>query len=270
MDRPHNHRSAGSARRKSPCCASSREKPAQWWRAGAFITRKPAVCWRPRADKSQHRIAPNGRPLAGVVAYFGAWTDHNHRGAASVRRKLACCATIQEITNAVARPRDCHAKAGCAGGRSWHIAPRPCSEWKRPPAGALPFSIAWTDHTLCGSARASRKRVCCASFQEIVSAMARPCVCHAKAGCVLETVADKSQHGLALNRRPLAGAVAFRNARTDHNHRCAGRACRKRACCASPRETASAVVARPRVYHAKAGCVLEARSRQVAARSCTE
>ena len=128
-----------------------------------FITRKPAVCWRPAADKSQHPIAPNGRPLVGAVAYACVWTDHNHRGAARVRRKRACCASFQEIASAVTRPRVCHAKAGCAGGRTWHIAPRPCSEWKRPPAGALPFSIAWTDHILCSSARARRKRACCAS-----------------------------------------------------------------------------------------------------------
>ena len=100
--------------------------------------------------------------------------------------------------------------------------------------------------------------------------MARPRVCHAKAGCVLEAAVDKSQHGPAPNRRPRAGAVAFRGAWTDHNHRGAARARRKRACCASSRETASAVVARPHICHAKIGCVLEARSRQVAAQSCTE
>ena len=49
--------------------------------------------------------------------------------------------------------------------------------------------------------------------KEIASAvMARPRVCHAKAGCVLQAADGTLQHGLAPKRRPLAGAVAFRGA----------------------------------------------------------
>ena len=60
----------------------------------------------------------------------------------------------------------------------------------------------------------------------------------------------------ADEERLLAGAVALRRVHADYYQRSMARARRKRACCASSRETSSAV-ARSRERHAKAGCVFQ-------------
>ena len=68
------------------------------------------------------------------------------------------------------------------GARSWNVAPRSCTEGVRPPASAVPFHSAWTDHDQRGTARARGNFARCASSRETASAVARPRVCHAKAG----------------------------------------------------------------------------------------
>ena len=228
----HNHRSAERARVASARAAPHPERqPAQWWCARAFVTRKTTVSWRPAADTSQHRLATNGRPLAGAVAFRGAWTDHNHRGTARARYKRACCASSRETASGVvARPRVCHAKAGCVLEAAADTSQDGIAPNGRPLAGAVAFCGAQTDHIHRSAAQARRNRACCASSGEIASAVARPPVGHAKAGCVFEAAADTSQHGLAPNRRPPAGGVAFRGTQADHKHRSAARVRRKRAC----------------------------------------
>ena len=105
----------------------------------------------------------------------------------------------------------------------------------------MAFQYAWIEQNQGGRPCARLKRAGYASSRETASAVVSPSVCHAKAGCVLEAAADTSQYGLAPNRRPLADAVAFHDAWTDHNHRGAPRARRKRACGASIQEIASKV-----------------------------
>ena len=60
------------------------------------------------------------------------------------------------------------------GGRSWHVAPRPCAEGERPLAGAVPLSSAWSDHSQRGTVRARNELECCAFSRETASAVARP------------------------------------------------------------------------------------------------
>ena len=114
-----------------------------------------------------------------------------------------CCASSQAIASAVARPRVCHAKACGAGGRTWYITARPCSEWDRPPASAVAFHGAWTDLNHRGAARARRNRTCCASSQETASAVARPRAFVTRKPAVREAAPGTSHHGLAVNGRGL-------------------------------------------------------------------
>ena len=53
------------------------------------------------------------------------------------------------------------------------MSPRPCTKQNRLLAGAVPFHMVWTGYNQRGAARARRKRACCASSRERVSAVAR-------------------------------------------------------------------------------------------------
>ena len=102
-----------------------------------------------------------------------------------------------------APPRVCHAKACCAGGRTWHIAPRPLTEWEKPPAGAVAVHSTWSDHNHRGAARVCRKHACCASSQVIASAVARPRTFATRKPAVREAALVTSHHGLAPSGRGL-------------------------------------------------------------------
>ena len=122
---------------------------------------------------SYHSRAPNERPLAGAVSFHGARTDHDQRGTARARSKLACCASSRETASAVARSRVPRESRLILGGRSWHDAPRPRAEGERPIAGAVDLPSAWNDHNKRDTARAHSKLAYCASFRETASTVAR-------------------------------------------------------------------------------------------------
>ena len=60
----------------------------------------------------------------------------------------------------------------CIGARSWHVAPRSCTEGERPPAGALCFHKTWTDRNQRGTARTRGRLACYAFSRETASEVA--------------------------------------------------------------------------------------------------
>jgi len=107
------------------------------------------VAPRPRAEGE--------RPLAGRVAACGASSDHNQRGTARARSKLARCASSRETASAVARLRMPRESRLILEGRSLHVAPRPRAERERLPAGSVAVYCAWTDHNQRSTARAQQQ-----------------------------------------------------------------------------------------------------------------
>ena len=80
--------------------------------------------------------------------------DHNQRGTARARGRLAGSAFSRKIASAVALTRVPRESRVCIGARSWHVAPRSCTEGERAPAGAVPFHKTWVDHNQHGTAHA--------------------------------------------------------------------------------------------------------------------
>ena len=120
--------------------------------------------------------------------------------------KRARCASAQsERVRWRARARATRSSAGCAGGRSWRVAPWSHTEEERPLAGAVAFHTLRTIHKPLGTARARGKLECCASFSETASAVAWPRV-HTTADCALEAAAGTSNHGLVAKERGLSPA----------------------------------------------------------------
>jgi len=88
-------------------------------------------CTEGRSRHVTPRVCTEGEePLADdTVTYHGAQNDHNQRGTAHARGKLACCASSRETASAVARSRvPCESrlrKVEVAPGTSRHdLAPR--------------------------------------------------------------------------------------------------------------------------------------------------
>ena len=274
-----NQRGGARARRKRACCASSRERASA--RGGAVRlahARKSAARVEHAAGTPEHGRAPreSGRP-AGAVGFHRVWADSNQRGGARARRKRACCASSRERASARGGAvRTCaRTQVSCScGARGWHVGARPCTEGDGRPAGAVGFHRVWTDSNQRGGARARRKRACCASSRERASARGGAVrLAHArKSAARVEHAAGTSEHGRAPREsgRP-AGAVGFHRVWADSNQRGGARARRKRACCASSRERASArggavlTCARTQV-----SCSCGARGWHVGARPCTE
>ena len=92
------------------------------------------------------------------------------------------------------------------GGCSWHVAPRPCVEGKKPRAGVAPFYRAEYDHAQCGTARARRKLVYRASSRETESAGAPALRETRGAGLALKATAGTSHHGHTPKERCLSSA----------------------------------------------------------------
>ena len=104
------------------------------------------------------------RPLAGAVPFHRARADYDQRSATCAGRKRACCASSRERASAVAQSRvRTRASGGCAGDSSSHGAAWLCTEGERPLAGVVAFHRAWSDYNQRSTARARRKRACCAS-----------------------------------------------------------------------------------------------------------
>ena len=95
--------------------------------------------------------------------------------------------------------------------------------------------------TISETRRARIKLSNCASSQETASAVPRSRVPR-KSRMILEGrtwYVTPRPH--AEGERPVEGAIPYPSALTDHNQTGTARACSKLACCASSRETASAV-----------------------------
>ena len=69
--------------------------------------------------------------------------DHNQRGTARARGRLAGSAFSRKIASAVALTRVPRESRVCIGARSWHDAPGSCTEGERPFAGALSCHRTW-------------------------------------------------------------------------------------------------------------------------------
>ena len=206
--KPTTTSAARRACRKLACCAHSRGIASAV--AHARVPRTSRLCVGGRTWHIAPRPRAEGeRPLAGAVPFHMSRTDHNQRGTARARSKLAYCASSREIASAAAHARVPRESRLCVGGRSWHVIPRPRAEGERPLAGAVHLHIARTDHNQRGTARARSKLACCASSREIASAVARARVPHESWLCI----GGRSWHvapRLRVEReRDLAGAVPF-------------------------------------------------------------
>ena len=93
--------------------------------------------------------------------------------------KRARCASAQsERVWWRARAGATRSSAGCAGGRSWRVAPWSRTEEEGPLAGAVAFCTPRTIHKPLGTAHKCGNLECCASFSETASAVAWPRVPH--------------------------------------------------------------------------------------------
>ena len=143
------------------------------------------------------------RTPTAAVPFHRAGTDLTQLDMARARGKHACFATSRDTASAVALTRRSHEIWLCARGHSSHVAPRSCTEGKRPSAGAAFFMS-------CISITASAARCAHAASLRLFSTLDRHLAqwraraCHAKAGCaVLEAKARTSHHGLAPKGRGL-------------------------------------------------------------------
>ena len=116
----------------------------------------------PAARGQSWHIAPRVRtegesPLVDAVVLYRVRIDYIQRGAEHARGKHASCASSPETASVLVRSRARDVKAGCAGGRSRHIAPLSCTEGERPLADAVALYSLRTDHNQLGVARTRRK-----------------------------------------------------------------------------------------------------------------
>ena len=161
------------------------------------------------------------------------------------RSKLACCAASRETVSRVAGSRVPREHRVILGDRGWYVALWPRAEGEGPLVSAVSLPSAWLDRNQRGTSRARRKRACCASSRETVSAAARlhvPREHRLILGGRSWYVAPRPR---AEGERPLVGVIPLPSASTDINQRDTARA--QQACvlrCA--RETVSAA-ARSRV-----------------------
>ena len=173
--------------------------------------RQPAQ-WRSRLChiKAGWHVAPRccterERAPAGAVSFHRAWASNGQRGTTHARSQLVCSAIFPKLASAVALARVPSESRLCVRGRSWHVAPRSCTEGERAPAGAVPAHSAWADHN------SAARRVRASSSRAVPSPERQPAqwrsrLCHIKAGwhvaprCCIE------------RERAPAGAVSFHRA----------------------------------------------------------
>ena len=188
--------------------------------------------------------------------------------AARARRKRAWCASSPQTANAVARLRALRERRLLVGGCGQYAAARSCAEGERLLAGAVLSHIVCTDYNQRGRARACRKRAWCTCSPQTANAVARLCAPHESRLLVGGHGWHVGARSCNKGQRLLNGSVSFHRAYTDHDQRGTAHARRKRACCASSRQTANAV-ARLRAPRERrllvGGCCLH-----VGARSCTK
>ena len=147
---------------------------------------------------------------------------------------------VHELT-LVPRSRVAHKNRVILEGRTWYFTPRPRAEGERPVECAIPYPVAMTDHNQTGTARARSKLACCASFRETASAVARSRVPREQQLILGGRNWYVTPRPRAEVERPLAGALHLPSSSADSKQPGTARARSELACCASSRETASAV-----------------------------
>ena len=131
-------------------------------------------------------------------------------------------------------------------GSSWHVTLHPHADAEGPLAGAVALFKARTDLDQRDTARVRSNLACCTSSRETASTVARSRVPRESRLVLGGNRWHVAPRPRAERERPLADAAILPAARTDNHSRGTARARSKLVCCASSRETASAV-ARTRV-----------------------
>ena len=241
----HGATTAGACSARARQARVLRLLPTERQRSGAEVryTHKPAHEVGAAAGTWEHGLAPKNGGLSLVQCPF---IGHGATTASAARRARAASARAApppQRQPAQWRTSALHAQAGSRSeGRSWHVGARPCTEEGRPLARAVPFHRAWSDHSRRSLRRARAASARAAPPPQREAAQWRTSALHAQAG---SRSARRSWHVGARpcteEGRPLARAVPFHGAWSDHSQSGAARARGKRACCASSQERGSAV-----------------------------
>ena len=130
-----------------------------------------------------------------------------------------------------------HAQADSRSGRrSWHMGARPCTEEGRHLASAVPFHRACSDHNRRSSRRARAASTRAAPPPQREVAQLRTSALHTPAACASSCAWHVGARPSTEQGRPLARAVPFHKAWSDHSQRGTARARGKRAWRASSPE----------------------------------
>ena len=144
----------------------------------------------------------------------------------------------------------------CGGIHSSHVAPRSCTEGGRPPAGAVPFHVTYTNHNQRDTARAAAASLRVLQPPERQQAQWGVRACHANASCALEVTARTSQHDLAPRKREASRRRSALPHRVGRSHPAWHGARAASSHVSQPPETQPAQW-RLRVGHEKACCAVE-------------
>ena len=191
------------------------------------------------AGTSHHGARRRREASRRVCALLWARSDHNQRGTARARSKLACCASSRETASAGARAARGTRRWLGVGGRSWHVAPRPRAEGERPLAGAAPF-YERTDRPQPArhGARAQQARVLRLLPRD--SERRRASRVPREPAGLCEAAAGTSHHGRAPKERGLSPTQCLSKCMSRPQPARHGARAGKLECCASSPETASA------------------------------
>ena len=187
---------------------------------------------------------------------------------ARARRKRACFASLPQAATAVVRLRAPRKSRLLVRGRTWHVGARPCIESKWFFFGAVSFPMAWTGHNQRGTAGARRKCACYTYSPQAATAVTR-------LRALREFRLPIGGHGWHVRARSciegeglFAGSVPFCMTWSDYNQGGMARVRRKRACCASSPQAATAVT-RLRA-RSETQLLVRGRTWHVGARPCIE
>ena len=126
------------------------------------------------------------------------------------RQPTQCCASSPQTANAVARLRAPRESRLLVGGRSWHVGAWSYTDEEGLLAGAVPFRRALADYNQRGTARARRKRTCCAYSPQTANAVARLRAPRERRLLVGGRSWNVGAWSCTEGERLLAGAVNFR------------------------------------------------------------
>ena len=239
----HGATTASAARRARAASAHAapppQREPAQW-RTSALHAQAGSRSGRRSWHVGARPCTEEGRPLARAVPFHRAWSDHSRRGAArAASARVAPPPRESKRSGAQARytRKPTHEVRAAAG--TWEHGLPP----KKGGLSLVQCPSIGHGATTAGarSARARQAPVLRLLPRERQRSGAEVRYMH-KPAHEVGAVAGTWEHGLATEeRRPLARAVPFDRAWSDHSQRGAARARGNRARCASSPERASAV-----------------------------